>query len=206
MGGRGEQCLGLWRNSDNSSRVLQAGDHEGKGLVGSAFALAKGRDGFLVMGETNKVESAKSFEREDFSFYNEANGVAYGGRRRWTRHEGVPFFADGSVPVLNILGRNIPNMGAAFGAGVGLGVEASVGRVVVFFGALFAQREAGHAGRGAVIGYGANNAVARAAVSTVGKGVEIPPVGWAKNILKTFLANGDIGPDENIMPFLPPAV
>ena len=84
---------------------------------------------------------------------------------------------------------------SALGAGVGLGVEASVGGVVVFRLAGGAHFEGGHGGVGAIVGDGFNNGVSRSAISAVDKGIAKASVGGIKQFGETIGAGVGVGSD-----------
>lgn len=91
-------------------------------------------------------------------------------------------------------------MGATLFAGVWLGMKSSVEGVVILFLTLGAHGETAHACALAVVGDGACNAVAWATVGAVGKGVEIAPVCFIKNIVQALVACRHIRADEDVMP------
>ena len=69
-----------------------------------------------------------------------------------------------------------PQLRPADGAGVGLGVEPAVGRVVVLVKALGAHLEVRHGGHGPVVGHRAGYGEPRPAVRAVGERVAVAPV------------------------------
>ena len=85
-----------------------------------------------------------------------------------------------------------PEHGAAVRAGVGLGVETPVGRIVVFFGARRAHGKTGHAGHRPVVGNGSRNGVARPAVRAVGEGIAETPVARIGHVGKARVAGSDV--------------
>ena len=106
------------------------------------------------------------------------------------------------MPLGDVFSCQEPDVGATCGAGVWLGMKAPVGRISVFFFALVTHGETGHAGGGAVVRNGADDAVAGAAIGAVGKGVVKAPVGGVEDIGEALVAHGDIGADENIVPLV----
>ena len=80
-------------------------------------------------------------------------------------------------------------------AGVGLGVEAPVARVVVLGRAGVAHGEAGHGGGGPVVGDAQRDGEARAAVGAVGEGVAVAAVGRVGELGRAGRAGGQVGAD-----------
>ena len=86
--------------------------------------------------------------------------------------------------------------GAAFGAGIGLGVESAVRGIGVLGLAGGAKREAGHRGGGAVVGDILNDGEPGTAVGAVGEGVLETAVGRVGAFGQAFGAGGDVGRDK----------
>jgi len=79
--------------------------------------------------------------------------------------------------------------------GVGLGVEAAVGGVVVFGLAGGAHWEDGHGGLGTVVGDAAGDGEAGAAVGAVEEGIAVAAVGGIEEFVEAVGAGGGVGGD-----------
>ncbi len=100
------------------------------------------------------------------------------------------------------LRRFQPEMRAADGTGVRLGVESPVGGIFVLGAAGVAEREDAHRGLGAVVGDVLDDGEARAAVGAVDEGVAIAAVGGIEQLAAAILAGRHIGRDELVAPGL----
>src|SRR5579859_2399057 len=87
-------------------------------------------------------------------------------------------------------------MGAADGAGIGLGVEAAIARVIKLTLADRAHGKGTHGGLVTIIGNILNDSKARAAVRTVHEGIQIPPIGRIKQFSQAIVAGGGIGRNQ----------
>jgi hypothetical protein len=125
-------------------------------------------DSVLVVGGYHEVEAAEAFHGDDFAL---ADGFC-GGGQGFAAVRGFPRL------VRRSLSFPVPQreVRAADGAGVGLGVEAAIERVVILSLALRAHDEALHRGVGAVVGQRFDDAEARAAIGAVGERVAVAPV------------------------------
>jgi hypothetical protein len=83
-------------------------------------------------------------------------------------------------------------MGTAHRAGVGLGVEAAVGRVLVLLAAVVAHGEHGHGGGSPVVGDREDDRVAGTAVRAVDERVAVAPVGGVEELEQAVVAGGDV--------------
>src|SRR5918912_4481104 len=99
-----------------------------------------------------------------------------------------------------------PHLRAADRAGVGLGVEAAVGWVIVLSPALGAHLEVCHRGHGPVVGHRAGYGEPRAAVGAVGERIPVTPVCRIKELREAVLAGGDIRRDQGAAPAPFPAL
>jgi hypothetical protein len=79
----------------------------------------------------------------------------------------------------------------------GLGVEAAVGRVLVFRPAGRAEREPGHGRALAVVGGARDDREARTAARAVGEGIPVAPVGRVEDLAEAVVAGRDVGRDED---------
>src|SRR5215207_10058440 len=95
---------------------------------------------------------------------------------------------------------------AADRAGVGLGVEPTISRVVVLSLALGAHLEVSHGGHGPVVGHRAGYSEPRTAVGAVGERIPVASVRRVKEFREAVLAGGDVwrdqGPPPNPLPAL----
>ena len=110
------------------------------------------------------MEPADAFDSDDMTFLQQKCGCFYG-----------CFFINETAFFVYQ-----PNVWAADGTGVGLGVKAPVGRIFVFFCTIRTQRKISHRRIFAVVGNGFNNGKARSAVGAVGKRVVVATVSWVK--------------------------
>jgi len=89
-------------------------------------------------------------------------------------------------------------LGAAGGAGIGLGVEASVQRIFVFCLAGGAHGEDAHGGLVAIVGDVLDDREAGATVGAVDKGIMITSICGIKEFAKAVVAGGGIRRDERV--------
>ena len=98
-----------------------------------------------------------------------------------------------------------PNLRAAFGAGIGLRVEAAAGGIAVFRKAGRAHRELRHARGGAVVGDRADNRKPWPAIRAIGEGIAVATVGGVADIREAGGAGcgvgGDAGSDRAALAF-----
>ena len=158
------------------------GVHDGEGLYLAAFAVAQAADGVSVAGVGEELEAADALEGDDVTGADFVGGEA----------EGV--VASGEDAALAVPEFEL---GAAGGAGVGLGVEAAVERVVVFAVAGGAEGEGLHRGVGAVVGERLDDAEAGAAVGATDEGIAVAAVGGVGELAEAVGAGGDVGEDED---------
>src|SRR5205807_7633377 len=89
-------------------------------------------------------------------------------------------------------------LGAAGGAGVGLGVEAAVQGIVVFCLAGGAHGEDAHGGLVAIVGDILDDCEAGATVGAVDKGIMITSICGIEEFSKAVVAGGGIRRDERV--------
>jgi len=99
------------------------------------LAAAQFADGFRLVGVYGEVETAEAFDGQNFALAEQTVG-----------------FGDWVAGLCDFVSVDEGEMRAALAAGVRLGVEAAVERVVVFGLALRAHGEGGHGGLAAVVG------------------------------------------------------
>ena len=95
--------------------------------------------------------------------------------------------------------------GAAGRAGVGLGMEAAIARVVVLAPAGLAHRECRHGRLGAVVGHALEDAQPRPAVGAAGERVGKAPVEGIADLCQAAPAGRKIGADPERDPVIAPA-
>jgi len=152
-------------------------EHDGERFSVAMLAGTETLDGGLIGGVNTEMESADAFDGEDFS----------GGKTVYTGFDGVFDGEDFAQ------GVSEGDLRAALPAGVGLGVEAAVGGVVVFSLAGGAHGERGHGGLGAVVGDAAGDGEARAAVGAVEERVAVAAVGEVEEFAEAVGASGGVG-------------
>ena len=161
---------------------IERGVHQRERLFLAVLAGAQSLDGGFVARVDDQLESADALEREDLPVADYLCG----------REQGV-------VARERIVAPGIPQLElrAATRAGVGLGVEPAVERVVVFALALRAHREFLHRSVRAVVGQRFDDGEARAAVRAVGEGISMAAIGGIENFPGAIGAGRDVGQDED---------
>src|ERR687889_2721637 len=91
-----------------------------------------------------------------------------------------------------------PYLRSAYGAGVGLGVEAAVGGILVLAAAVGAHSKARHRSRGPVVRNRAGDGEARAAVRAIGERVTVTPVRGVQKLGQAIVAGCDVRRDEGL--------
>ena len=92
------------------------------------------------------------------------------------------------------------------GARIGLGMKAPVAGIFIFRLAISAHHEGRHGGGRAVIGYVADDGVARAAMGAIGEGISVAPVRGIAKITPASVASAGVGRDQSKFTRLLPAV
>ncbi len=179
---RVQELLGLRVEPAETPRRLQVGDHQGQGLLVTVLPLAQAPDCPGVAGVHQEVEPAQALDRHHLAPVHRGGGLGDGLCAGGEAHAtGVPELA----------GR------AAGRAGVGLGMEAAVGGIVVLTAAVGAHGEAGHGGRRPVVGHVEGDGEARAAVGAVGERVAVAAVGRVEDLRPAVGAGGQVRRDRN---------
>jgi hypothetical protein len=200
--GGGEFGAGGGGEGDELVRGVEVGEHEGEGFGVAFFEGAETIDGGGEVGADSKMEAAETFEGEDFAgeeeIGGEGEGVSMGGAR--ALREARMFRSGGKALRCNAakrFGAGVVegDLGAAVGAADGLGVEAAVGGVFVFFGAGGAHFEGCHGGVFAVVRDVFDDGEARAAVGAVDEGMEVAAVGGVEHFAEAVGAEGGVGGD-----------
>jgi hypothetical protein len=153
-----------------------AGHHRER-LVLAVLAGPERRHGGLVAREAGEVVAADALDRDDPALAKRGDSAAQ------------------RLVAVVVAGQQ-PQRRPALGARVGLGVEATVGRVRVLRGAARAQLEAGHRGQRPVVGDAAHDREARAAVGAVDERVAGAPVQRVEQLREAVVAGRGIGRDE----------
>jgi len=163
---------------------FQVADHDGQGLVFSVLAGAQFVHGRLVAGVADEVETAQTLHGHKPAGQEQVDRV----------HDCVVVCSHRrALPVRQ------PEPWAADRAGVGLGVEAPVEGVFVFFTAVRAERKTAHGRAGPVVGNGAGDGVTRAAVGAVGEGVPVAAIVGITHVRDAVGAGGHIRADQHLM-------
>ena len=145
------------------------------------FSFSKPTDRLFVGPVHHEMKTAETLDSDHLAAANGLNRIAQG---RVVRGEHIT----GRAPQFE--------MRAAGGAGVRLGVEPAVTRVLVFSPAGVAHREPGHGGVGPVVGEGPDDREARSAVRAVRKGIAVAAIRRIIDLPKAVGAGGDIREDE----------
>ena len=184
--------------------------HDRQWLMRAVFAFAEALDGVRVPCIAYKMEASKPLYSGDAAFAKLAkqqqdslipcrfcamDAVA-------DKPEGESASCKGSgCEIRSGRVRSLkPKHGAAFGAGIRLGMEAPVAWRMIFVAAAFAEGEACHGGDRPVIWDRRGDGVARTTVGAVGKGIAKSTVAGVRHIRKAMGARGDIGTDKHGMP------
>jgi hypothetical protein len=93
-------------------------------------------------------------------------------------------------------------MGTAFRAGVGLGMETAIQRIIIFGLAPGAHLEVAHGGLGAVIWHTFNYGKPWATIGAVGKRIAVAAVFRILQLIKASLAGSNIWRNELVFPLL----
>ena len=182
--------------------------HAGEGLARATLATAQFGQSKRVGGVAGQMEAAESLDGHDRTRAQlvdagRDNRVALVARGAPAHLPGCMQVACGGGGAGGFFGKarlagphrgHVPaQVRTAFKAGVGLGVEAAVGRVDVFGRAGAAHGKVGHACCGPVVGQAADNREARAAVGAVDEGVAVAAVGRVEELADAIVAGGQVG-------------
>jgi hypothetical protein len=137
------------------AHAVERSRHERERLLFTVLALSKPDDGRLGSRVHHEVKPAEPLHRDNAAFLEKANALADGIFHRELR----------SLPIEE------PTTRSAAGAGVGLGVEAAVLRVLVLATAIGAQGKRIHRGERTVVGEPSDERIAGAAVGAVDEGI-----------------------------------
>ena len=175
-----EQALFGGEDPRQRARLVEPAHHHRERLLVALLALAQARDRVGRGGVAGEVVATQALDRDDPPVAQGARGLRdglAGSRVTETVQE--------------------PNPWAARGAGVRLGMEAAVERVVVLASALGAHGERRHGGGRPVVGSVTRNRVARPAARAVGEGVEVAPVGGVEDLRETLRTGRELGRDRD---------
>jgi len=162
--------------------LFYGSQHYGEGLGGSSFSLPK-KLYRLIIGSIACQKKAS----QTLYGYNPALPEKSAGS-----HQRISF-GDGLACTIDQL-----QTGAALWAGIRLGVEAAIQRVVILLLALGTHLEATHCGLGSVIRYVLNYGKAGSTVGAVSEGVEVTSVAGCQHFLEAGGTSGNIGGNELI--------
>jgi hypothetical protein len=143
------------------------------------LAGAQHRHRCLVVGATGEVVAADALDRHDLPAPQRNDGRR---QRRLTNGSGLR-----ARPVQQCQRRS------ATRTGVGLGMEAPVGRVLIFGAAGIAHGKAGHRRQRAVVGNAANDGETRPAVGAVDERVAETTVGRIVQLAQAVVAHRRVG-------------
>ncbi len=138
--------------------------HDGKGLVRPMFPPPKSLHRREVPRIAGQQKPAQALDGQDLSFFQETDG----GGDRVRRGNRFPLWVDEL------------KFGAAHRAGIGLGMEPAVCRVLVFPPAVRTHAESGHGGLGPVVGDVFDDGEAGTAVRAVGERIAVAAVRGSK--------------------------
>ncbi len=176
--GRGEQARFIRPEHGVLLHALEVGAHDRERLLVAVFALAQPPHGRIVRGVHEQLEAAEALDRHDLAG---ADGV---GR---SHH--------GSIAMRHDNAGRVPqgHLRTTHRAGVRLGVEAAVERVVVLALTGVAHHEVAHRRVRAVVRQLVDDAVARPAVGAVDERVAVAAVVRVEQFAAARLAEGDVG-------------
>lgn len=173
-----QQLLLLHGERGEAADLFRIPGHQCKRLVSAPLALPEPCHGLAVFGSAGQMEAADPLDGDNTA----------GPETRSRQLQGIAVY----LPSLRILEAEPWSAGRA---GVGLGMETAVGRIVVFGLALRAHCEGRHAGIGAVIGHSPDDRQAGAAVAAVGQRIAVSPVGRIGDVGQAVRAEGGVGGD-----------
>ena len=162
----------------------QVRKHHSKWLIGPDFATAQFLNRGFTPGIAGQEKPTQSLDRDDFSFLQQDDGRA---ERifRWNRE---------SMTVAKLQTR------PAYGAGVGLSMEAPIERIVIFLLAPGAHVEFGHSRFGAIIGDILDDREPGAAIRTVGKRIPMAPVVGIEDLIPAGRTGRNVRRYQLILP------
>ncbi len=190
--GRSQQLPGVRVQVAQLASYFQVGDHEGQWFFFPVFPAPQRLDRLGVRRVTCQMETADPFNGHHASLLQPPRGsldgilpaaavaaLNDGGIAREMLHRERP----GGVAARVVLwSRDQPHSRAAGGAGVGLSVEAAVGRIVVFGLASRAHGKPGHRRRRPVVGDVGDDGEAGAAVGAVGERIAVAAVAGIEHL------------------------
>ena len=180
-----ERRLLLLAELDQPERGLDAGHHQGKRLVLPVLARAQPRHRLLVAGIAGEVKPADALDRDDQPVGQPSRRTVDGVDR--ARYSG-PLSTRADEP----------HPRAAPGAGVGLGVKATIGRVVILPPAFVAHLEARHRRGRPVVGDAGDDREPRPAVGAVDERVAVPAIRGVEQLRQALPAGGRVGGHRSV--------
>jgi hypothetical protein len=176
-----EQRFFFWRKVAECPGSGEVANHHGEGFAVAVLAGSEiGNRGF-ARGVYCEMKASDAFDGEDLVIEQEPD--------------------DGGDWVVGFDRRAVwgfeRKLWAAVAACVGLGVEATIERIVVFGMTSGAHVEIDHGGLRAVVGYAPRDGEARAAVGAVEKWVAIPPIYWVEELAEAVGASRGVGGDAS---------
>src|SRR5918992_275930 len=181
---RGEQRLFVRGDEADLTYLSEAACHEREGLVLAHLAAPQVIYSLLVEWVAGQMVTAETFYGDDSPATQHPRGACNGVIRA-----GVKLVPE---PVEQ------PYLRSAYGAGVGLGVEAAVGGILVLAAAVGAHSKARHRSRGPVVRNRAGDGETRTTVRAVGERVAVAPVRGVQKLSQAIFARSDIRRDERL--------
>src|SRR5919107_1077541 len=181
---RGEQRLFVRGDEADLTYLSEAACHEREGLVLAHLAAPQGPYSLLVERVAGQMVTAETLYGDDSPATQHLRGACNGVIRAVVKL--VP------EPVEQ------PYLRSADGAGVGLGVEATVGGILVLAAAVGAHSKARHRSRGPVVRNCAGDGEARAAVRAIGERVTVTPVRGVQKLGQAIVAGCNVRRDEGL--------
>ena len=178
--GRQQQLLRGLAHRDQVARHRGIGGHQRERLVLAVLSRAELRHRILVSGQAGEMEAAEALDRDDRAVQQRARG-------RLDRVGGARVVDRASARVRE------PHARAAVRAGVRLGVEAPVGRVLVLGAAGRAHGEARHGRVRPVVRDVAHDRESRAAVGAVRERVAEAAIGRVEQLGQAVGAGRAVG-------------
>src|SRR5215204_1903474 len=182
--GRGEQRLFVRGDEADLTYLSQSACHEREGLVLTHLAAPQGPYSLLIEWVAGQMVTSETLYGDDSPATQHPRGACNGVIRA-----GVKLVPE---PVEQHYLRS------ADGAGVGLGVEASVGGILVLAEAVRAHSKARHCCSGPVVRDRAGDGEARAAVGAVGERVTVASVCGVHKLGEAVFAGSDVRRDERL--------
>ena len=154
----------------------QVGRHDGKGLFLANFSPAQTHDGIGIGGIGCQMITAKSLDRQNVALFQEFD--------RFTDR----------ILCVNLVFEVVEktNMGSAILTGIGLGMKAPIGGIIILGLACRAHFKMPHRSFGPIIRNIVNDGVTGSAVGAIDKRIAIAPVAGLQEFSQAIVTNRDI--------------